>query len=119
MLYNYSLNFFIDQGVGMPADIPTGTLQDGGSQLKIDIELVLGSMPGTAIPQSLVMMISNNQRVEGVVFVNYNFSWVGNSSTLLIVAYVGGAVCLCVTLVLMIVLYRKRTAERPRRRRQQ
>jgi hypothetical protein len=57
MLRSYGLGFYIDQGIGERPTIPTGTLRDNGNQLKIDMELTLGSMAGTAIPQSLVMAI--------------------------------------------------------------
>ena len=50
MIRSYSIGFFTDSGIGEGANIPTGTFQISGSQLKIDLELVLGSMPGTAIP---------------------------------------------------------------------
>lgn len=63
------------------------------------------------------MSIENNQTTTGVISASFSFTTTNGSNannTLLIVAYVGGAFCLCVTLVLMIVIYRKRITQQPR-----
>jgi len=65
-------------------------------------------MPGTNISQYLIMAVSSKQSFFANVDLNLQFASAGNSNILLIVAYTGGAVCLCVTIVLMVVVYRKK-----------
>lgn len=112
LLANYILSFYIDEGIGITTNQPTGTVLDNDNEVEVDIEVALGMMPGTTIPEELVMMIENRQKVEGALMLNYNFKLVGNHRTLLIIAYAVGVFCICVTIVLMIVVYRKRRLQR-------
>ena len=111
MIKNYTIYLYIDNGFGTSPDMPTATIVDSGSSLKIDTQVKLGTMPGTNIAQILILAIQNKQATLSCISLDFSFNTVGKSNTLLIVAYTGGAVCLFVTIVLMIMVYRKRRTE--------
>jgi hypothetical protein len=79
MIINYTIYLYIDNGFGTSPDMPTATVLDNGSSLRIDTQIKLGTMPGTNIAQNLILAIQNKQGITATILLDFNFATFGHS----------------------------------------
>lgn len=118
-LNTYNLEIYIDDGPNAPVNYPSGILIDNGPSVQLELQLKLADMPGTTLPEQLILTLTNTGLYNGTIAIKYSYSADRSTNVLLIIGYVAGGVLLIATLFFMVMIYRKRRGDANRTGRSQ
>ena len=89
------------------------TSEDNSFYFELTVEL--GSMSGTSEPEKLILLINCTTGVTTNLAINYSYSETSTSNIFMILAYVAGGLFLATTVVMTVILCKKRRSDRTER----